>query len=36
MAIQSNQADHLTTGQLALFSVATVVLFFFSWTYTNY
>jgi|SoiMethySBSTD1v2_1073268.scaffolds.fasta_scaffold130096_4 hypothetical protein len=35
MAIQSNQGDHLTTGQLGLFSVATVMLLFFAWTYLN-
>ena len=37
MAIQSDQDRHLdfTSGQLALFSVATVVLLIFAWTYLN-
>jgi hypothetical protein len=35
MAIQSGQDHHLTTGQLALFTVAAVVLVVFLSTYMN-
>jgi hypothetical protein len=35
MAIQSNQDHHLTTGQLARFSFAAIVLLVFAWSYIN-
>jgi hypothetical protein len=37
MALQSDQSHHigLTSGQLALFCVAAIVLLVFAWTYLN-
>ena len=35
MTIQTNEESHFTSGQLALFSVAILVLLVFVWTYTN-
>jgi hypothetical protein len=35
MAIQTNQDNDLTTGQLVLFGVAAIMLVFFAWTYIN-
>ena len=35
MALQSDQSLGLTSGQLALFSVAAIVLLVFAWAYLN-
>jgi hypothetical protein len=35
MAIQSSRDSNFTTGQVALFSAAAIVLLVFAWSYIN-